>query len=102
MRLGAYECFIKEGTLAHEIYGSKKITERHRHRFEFNINFKEKFEKAGVIFSGMSKDGKLTEIIELKDHPHFIAVQFHPELKSRAFDPHPLFTKFIKSSINIR
>lgn len=102
MRLGAYDCYIKSDSLAYEIYGAKKISERHRHRFEFNINFKEKFENAGVVFSGMSKDGKLTEIIELKDHPHFIAVQFHPELKSRAFDPHPLFTKFIKSAINRR
>ncbi len=99
MRLGAYECDIQPGTLAHKIYGSKVIHERHRHRYEFNINYKEQLEKAGVVFSGMSPGGHLAEIIELKDHPWFIAVQFHPELKSRPLAPHPLFASFIDAAV---
>jgi CTP synthase len=102
MRLGAYECQIKPKTLAHKAYGSDKIRERHRHRYEFNISYKEKFEKAGLVFSGMSPDGLLAEIVETKEHPWFIGVQFHPELKSRAFSPHQLFTSFIKTAINRR
>ena len=81
MRLGAYPCNIKSKSLAHQIYGKTKVNERHRHRFEVNINYKDKLEKAGLNFSGMSPDGKLTEIVEIKDHPFFIGVQFHPELK---------------------
>ncbi len=99
MRLGAYECVLSNKSLAKKIYESSKISERHRHRYEFNIGFKEQFEKAGFIFSGMSPDGQLAEIIELDNHPWFIGVQFHPELKSRVFDPHPLFTSFIKKAI---
>ncbi len=98
MRLGSYDCVIKKGTLAHKIYGSEEITERHRHRYEVNINYKDKLEAKGLVFSGMSPDGKLPEIVEYKDHPFFIAVQFHPEFKSRPFAPHPLFREFIKAA----
>jgi CTP synthase len=99
MRLGAYPCNINTGSLAHKIYGENKISERHRHRYEVNINYKEKLEKAGLKFSGMSPDGKLTEIVEIKNHPFFIGVQFHPELKSRPFAPHPIFVSFVKEAI---
>ena len=81
-------------------FGKKIIKERHRHRYEVNINFKEKFEKSGMNFSGLSPDGMLPEIIELKNHPWFIGVQFHPEFKSRPLSPHPLFSSFIKASKN--
>lgn len=99
MRLGAYECFIKDGTQAHNAYKASRITERHRHRYEFNISLKSMFESKGVTFSGISKNNKLVEIAEIEDHPWFVGVQFHPELKSRAFAPHPLFTSFIKQAI---
>ena len=99
MRLGRYDCIIKKETLAYKIYQKDKISERHRHRYEFNINFKEQFEKNKMISSGISPDHKLIEIIELKEHPFFIGVQFHPELKSRAFLPHPIFIKFIKIAL---
>jgi len=99
MRLGSYECKIKEGTKTHEIYNSLIISERHRHRYEVNINYKSQFEKVGVIFSGMSDEGDLPEIMELKNHKWFIAVQFHPELKSRPFAPHPLFCSFIEATL---
>ncbi len=100
MRLGAYDCLLQTATLVRKIYGAEMISERHRHRYEFNTNFKEKLEKVGVIFSGMSPDKKLMEIIELKEHPWFLGVQFHPELKSKPFDPHPLFTSFVNAAIN--
>ncbi len=99
MRLGSYPCYIRNASLASEIYQEKLIKERHRHRYEVNINFRSQFEKAGLLFSGMSEDQKLTEIIEVKNHPFFIAVQFHPELKSRPFAPHILFSHFIKAAI---
>jgi CTP synthase len=99
MRLGSYPCYIVEDTKTYESYQKNMIQERHRHRYEVNIKYKEGLEKAGVVFSGMSPDGKLPEIIELKKHPWFIAVQFHPELKSRPFDPHPLFISFIKAAL---
>lgn len=99
MRLGAYPCIIQKGTLAHQIYKQHSIEERHRHRYEANLYYRESFEKAGVIFSGLSPDGKLPEIIELKNHPWFIGVQFHPELQSKPFAPHPLFVAFIKASL---
>ena len=98
MRLGSYECNLLNGTLIKSIYKTNKIYERHRHRYEVNIHFKEKFEKNGLIFSGLSKNNKLTEIIELKSHPWFIGVQFHPEFKSRPLNPHPLFASFIKAA----
>ncbi len=99
MRLGAYKCEISKDSLANKIYHSQSISERHRHRYEVNINFKDQFEKAGLKFSGLSPDGKLTEIVEIKDHPFFIGVQFHPELKSKPFAAHPLFVEFIKAML---
>jgi CTP synthase len=100
MRLGLYQAKLKEKTLIKSIYKSKTIQERHRHRYEVNIKYKDKFEKKGMIFSGLSPDNKLPEIIELKDHPWFIGVQFHPEFKSRPLSPHPLFSSFIKAATN--
>ena len=98
MRLGSYEAKLKKGSLISNIYNTAKINERHRHRYEVNINFKDEFEKKGMIFSGLSPDSKLPEIIELKNHPWFIGVQFHPEFKSRPLAPHPLFSSFIKAA----
>ena len=99
MRLGSYPCNIKEGTLAKEVYNKTKIDERHRHRFEYNNDYKERLEKAGLICSGLSPDGSLVEIVELDKniHPYFIAGQFHPELKSRPDEPAPLFVGLIKA-----
>ncbi|MGE0660380.1 MAG: CTP synthase [Reyranellaceae bacterium] len=99
MRLGAYEAALKPGTKVHEIYGATAISERHRHRYEVNINFKDDLEKAGLLFSGMSPDGVLPEIVEIPGHPWFVGVQYHPELKSKPFEPHPLFTSFVKAAI---
>lgn len=99
MRLGAYPHPLKEGSLISKIYGSNEVSERHRHRYEVNIDFKERLEKAGLIFSGMSPDGLLPETIEYADHPWFIGVQYHPELKSRPFEPHPLFASFIEAAV---
>ena len=98
MRLGSYDAKLKENSLIKKIYKSKTIQERHRHRYEVNISYKERFEKNGLIFSGLSPDNRLPEIIELKKHPWFIGVQFHPEFKSRPFNPHPLFSSFIKAA----
>ena len=100
MRLGLYDAKLKENTLIKNIYKSKIIKERHRHRYEVNIAYKDLFEKNGMIFSGLSPDNKLPEIIELKNHPWFIGVQFHPEFKSRPLSPHPLFSSFIKAAKN--
>ena len=101
MRLGAYPCALKEGTLAREVYAKEEISERHRHRYEYNNSFKEKLEKVGLICSGTSPDGKLVEIVELErsKHPYFIASQFHPELKSRPDNPAPLFMGLVKAAI---
>lgn len=101
MRLGAYPCFLKKGTLADRIYKNKQIFERHRHRYEFNNLYRERLEKQGLIISGTSLGNELVEIIELsvKDHPFFIGVQFHPEYKSRPLKPHPLFRAFVKACI---
>ena len=100
MRLGSYPCIIKEGTLAEKVYGTKEIAERHRHRFEYNNDYKERLENAGLICSGTSPDGELVEIVELsqKEHPFFIAGQFHPELKSRPNKPAPLFVELVKAA----
>ncbi len=98
MRLGLYDAVLKNNSLISKIYSVKKIKERHRHRYEVNIKFKEDFEKKGLIFSALSPDGMLPEIIELKNHPWFVGVQFHPEFKSRPFTPHPLFSSFIKAA----
>jgi len=99
MRLGAYPCMVKEGTLAHKAYGISDISERHRHRYEFNNAFTERLEEKGLIISGTSPDGELVEIIEVKDHPWYLGCQFHPEFKSRPMDPHPLFREFIRASL---
>lgn len=98
MRLGAYPCVIEKGSLAHKIYGTTTISERHRHRYEVNLSYRDDFKKHGVVFSGLSPDGKLPEIVEIKKHPFFIAVQFHPEFKSRPFAPHPIFSGFVKAA----
>ena len=98
MRLGSYPCIIKGNTLASKVYDSEKIAERHRHRFEYNNSYKERLEKAGLICSGTSPDGNLVEIVELKNHPYFIASQFHPELKSRPNRPAPLFVGLVKAA----
>ncbi|OEJ69386.1 CTP synthase [Magnetovibrio blakemorei] len=100
MRLGAYDCVLKEGTKAYDIYGSTSISERHRHRYEVNTAYMERLEAAGLVFSGMSPDGVLPEIVEWPNHPWFVAVQFHPELKSRPFEPHPLFVSFIEAAVH--
>ena len=100
MRLGAYTAILKKGSKAAEIYGVTEISERHRHRYEVNTNYKDRLEQHGLRFSGTSPDGILPEIIEYEDHPWFIGVQFHPELKSKPFDPHPLFVSFIDAAIN--
>ena len=102
MRLGLYDAKLNENSLIKKIYKSRLIKERHRHRYEVNIGYKEKFEKKGMIFSGLSPDNKLPEIIEIKNHPWFIAVQFHPEFKSRPLSPHPLFSSFIKAAKNYK
>ena len=99
MRLGAYPASLKKGSKVAEIYGTTDISERHRHRFEVNINYKDKLEEAGFIMSGTSPDGELPEICERTDHPWFIGVQYHPELKSKPFDPHPLFVSFVQAAI---
>jgi CTP synthase len=99
MRLGAYEAILSAGSRVESIYGSLDIFERHRHRYEVNTNYKQRLEQHGMRFSGMSPDGLLPEIIEYADHPWFVGVQFHPELKSRPFDPHPLFSSFIEAAV---
>ena len=98
MRLGLYDAILKKNSLTSKIYSMKKISERHRHRYEVNIKYQSEFEKKGLIFSAISPDGLLPEIVELKTHPWFIGVQFHPEFKSRPFNPHPLFSSFIKAA----
>lgn len=98
MRLGAYECVLEEKTLASKLYGKKNIFERHRHRYEYNNEYREKIESAGLVCSGTSPDGSLVEIVELKGHPFFIASQFHPEFKSRPDEPAPLFVGLIKAA----
>ena len=100
MRLGAYDAHLRRGTKVHEIYGQDVISERHRHRYEVNVNYKDRLEQVGLRFSGMSPDGILPEIVEIPDHPWFIGVQYHPELKSRPFAPHPLFSSFIGAAKN--
>lgn len=99
MRLGAYPCVLKEDSLAYRAYGKKEISERHRHRYEFNNDFKEKLEQAGLVMSGTSPDGQLVEIVEIADHPWFLGCQFHPEFKSRPMNPHPLFVSFIEAAL---
>jgi len=100
MRLGAYSANLKEGSKVAEVYGATVIEERHRHRYEVDLKYKDKLESCGLVFSGMSPDGRLPEIVEWKDHPWFIGVQYHPELKSKPFDPHPLFADFIRAAVD--
>jgi CTP synthase len=99
MRLGAYPCLLKPGTIARNAYGKKLISERHRHRYELNNDYRDQLEKAGLTIAGTSPDNKLVEIIELKNHPFFVASQFHPEFKTRPMAPHPLFREFIRAAI---
>jgi len=99
MRLGSYPCQIQKGSLINKIYGSLEISERHRHRYEVNTEYIDKFRDKGFIYSGMSPDNLLPEIMESKNHNWFIGVQFHPELKSRPQNPHPLFISFIEACI---
>jgi len=102
MRLGSYPCRITPGSFAHEAYGEAEIHERHRHRYEFNKHYFETLAEAGMQFTGMSPDRKFVEIVELKDHPWFLACQFHPEFKSRPLAPHPLFKSFIRAAVEQR
>jgi CTP synthase len=102
MRLGAYPCVLQEDSLAAKVYGKKKISERHRHRYEFNNDYREVFSEKGMALSGLAPDGSLVEIVELKDHPWFLGCQFHPEFKSRPLDSHPLFKGFIKAALQNR
>jgi CTP synthase len=99
MRLGAYPATLSRGSRVAKIYGSTEISERHRHRYEVNTAYKDRLEQRGLRFSGLSPDGILPEIVEYEDHPWFVGVQFHPELKSRPFDPHPLFASFIEAAV---
>jgi CTP synthase len=100
MRLGAYPCAIKPGTLAAQIYGKTKISERHRHRYEVNNEYRERLEAAGLVLCGLSPDGRLVEMVELPGHPHFVGCQFHPEFKSKPHLPHPLFTSFVRAAVD--
>jgi CTP synthase len=102
MRLGAYPCVLKEGSVAASIYGEREISERHRHRFEFNNEFRETIASHGMVLSGLSPDGRLVEMVELSSHPHFVGCQFHPEFKSRPHAPHPLFTRFAQAACEHR
>jgi CTP synthase len=100
MRLGSYDCRIKKGSKAHGAYGETLIQERHRHRYEFNNKYLEAMEGAGMKAVGVNPDSGLVEIIELKDHPWFIGVQYHPELRSTVLNPHPLFVKFVGAALS--
>jgi CTP synthase len=99
MRLGAYPAMLQRGSRIAGIYDATEISERHRHRYEININYRDRLEQHGMRFAGMSPDGLLPETVEFVDHPWFIGVQYHPELKSRPFEPHPLFASFIGAAI---
>jgi CTP synthase len=104
MRLGACPCNLSSGSLAQEVYGATEISERHRHRYEFNPEFRQTLERDGLVFSGVSPDGKFVEMIELprEEHPWFLGCQFHPEYKSKPLDAHPLFTSFVKAAYEHR
>ena len=102
MRLGAYACSLKAGTLAHRLYGADAVSERHRHRFEVNNAYRARLQAAGLVFSGVNPELDLVEMIELADHPHFIGCQFHPEFQSKPFAPHPLFSGFIRAAQQYR
>ncbi len=102
MRLGAYDCELAPGSLAEKVYGASRISDRHRHRYEYNPAYKDKLAESGLVFAGQSPDGKFVEMIELADHPWFIGTQAHPELKSKPLAPHPLFASFIQAAYNQR
>jgi len=102
MRLGAYECKLEKGSLAHKAYGKRKITERHRHRYEFNNRYKEQYTEAGMLASGINPETGLVEIMEIKSHPYFMGTQFHPEYKNTVENPHPLFIQFVKAAYNFK
>jgi CTP synthase len=102
MRLGSYPCVLQNETLTAKLYGKEKIAERHRHRYEFNNSYRAEFTAKGMVLSGMSPDGHLVEIVELKGHPWFLGCQFHPEFKSRPLASHPLFRGFIEAAIENR
>jgi CTP synthase len=99
MRLGAFPCVLKKASRVRKCYDKELISERHRHRYEFNNDYRQAYEEKGMVLSGLSPDGLLVEIVEIKDHPWFVGVQFHPEFKSRPIEPHPLFTGFIGASL---
>jgi CTP synthase len=99
MRLGSWKCDISEGSLAHQIYGELQINERHRHRYEYNNAYRKQLEDAGLLASGINPDTGLVEIIELKNHPFFIGVQYHPEYKSTVANPHPIFVSFVAAMV---
>jgi CTP synthase len=99
MRLGGYDAILQKGSQIHNIYGADRINERHRHRYEVNLAYEEQLAKVGMVFSAKSPDGVLPEIVEIPEHPWFIGVQFHPELKSKPFEPHPLFKSFIAAAV---
>jgi CTP synthase len=99
MRLGAYPAVLAGNSVVASVYQSDEISERHRHRYEVNTHYRDALEQGGLVFSGMSPDGTLPEIVERPDHPWFIGVQFHPELKSKPFDPHPLFASFVEAAV---
>jgi CTP synthase len=102
MRLGAYPAVLAEGSLAARTYGASEISERHRHRYEVNNDYREQLGGCGLVFSGMSPDGALVEMCEISDHPWFVGCQFHPEFKSKPFRPHPLFDAFIAAAVEYR
>ena len=99
MRLGAYPCVLRAGSRAEEIYGGREVSERHRHRFEFNNDYREQLTNAGLVLSGLSPDERLVELVELPEHPYFVGCQFHPEFKSRPMAPHPLFSNFVAAAV---
>jgi CTP synthase len=99
MRLGSYHCVLADGSLALKLYGKKKIAERHRHRYEFNNEYRAQLESKGLILSGVSPDNDLVEMVELADHPFFLASQFHPEFKSRPLECHPMFRGFVRAAL---
>ncbi len=98
MRLGAWPCVLKPGTHAYRAYGQERISERHRHRYELNPEYRDRLEEAGLVIAGTSPDGKLVEVVEVEDHPWFVASQFHPEFASTPFHPHPLFVAYIAAA----
>ena len=102
MRLGAFPCTVTEGTKAGQAYGATDIQERHRHRYEFNNKYRDQLAKQGLVFSGVCPGRDLVEIVELKDHPWFVACQFHPEFQSTALKPHPLFREFVAGAVKCR